>query len=158
MNDVVEAKLHPYRELCSEIHPGLWVGATPAMLGKKAEVDPMFNVVVQLYLDETYRGWSHQIIVSAHMHDTASSPSVPFPDEKVLKRLARFVSFSVSRMKPVLVHCHQGFNRSGLIAALALCLMGRKPNVAVMQVMQRRPGALFNQEFVDWILANGQKL
>lgn len=146
---------HRYRRFCSEVAPGLWIGSTPANAG---ETDPMFNVVVQLYSSEPYNYHAHQVLVTATMFDTATNPLNPFPDDKLLKNLARLTALAVARMKPVLVHCHQGLNRSGLVAALALCRMGVKPEAAVMQVMQRRQGSLFNRQFVEWILTNGVKI
>jgi len=53
----------------------------------------------------------------------------------------------------VLSHCGMGFNRSALLAGLILHRLGMSGPAAVERLRQRRPGALFNQRFVNYLLS-----
>ena len=52
----------------------------------------------------------------------------------------------------VLTHCNMGFNRSGLVAGLILKSLGMPGEVAVSRIRERRPGALYNDRFADYLL------
>lgn len=52
----------------------------------------------------------------------------------------------------VLSHCGMGLNRSALVAALILMRDGMPASRAVAQLRARRPGALFNETFANWLL------
>ena len=52
----------------------------------------------------------------------------------------------------VLTHCNMGFNRSGLVAGLILTSLGMPGAVAVSRIRERRPGALYNDRFADYLL------
>src|SRR5262245_38263164 len=47
----------------------------------------------------------------------------------------------------VVSHCGMGFNRSALVAGLALCRLGWSGKDAVARLRKCRPGALFNETF-----------
>jgi Dual specificity phosphatase, catalytic domain len=72
--------------------------------------------------------------------------------------VAGFVAALVESGNRVLIHCTQGLNRSGLVAALALMRMGRAPVDAIETVREARGedeegfGALGNDAFVGWLL------
>ena len=51
----------------------------------------------------------------------------------------------------VLSHCGMGFNRSALMAGLVLHALGMSGPDVVAQLRDRRPGALFNDVFADYI-------
>ena len=51
----------------------------------------------------------------------------------------------------VLSHCGMGFNRSALIAGAILHKLGQKGPDIVPRIRQRRPGALFNEIFADYL-------
>ena len=53
----------------------------------------------------------------------------------------------------VLSHCGMGLNRSALMAALILRYLGTEPGCAVDRCRERRPGALFNPIFADYLLS-----
>jgi len=54
----------------------------------------------------------------------------------------------------VLVRCQAGLNRSGLVTALVLVLAGWEPAEAIRHIRaQRSPHALFNRDFVRWLVA-----
>ena len=52
----------------------------------------------------------------------------------------------------VLSHCGMGFNRSALVAGMALCRLGMSGPEAVARLRSRRPGALFNERFAEFLL------
>ncbi len=51
----------------------------------------------------------------------------------------------------VLAHCGLGFNRSALLAGLILTELGHDGASAVERLRQRRPGALFNERFAEYL-------
>jgi dual specificity protein phosphatase-like protein len=52
----------------------------------------------------------------------------------------------------VLTHCNMGFNRSGLVAGLILTSLGMPGAAAVSRIRERRPGALYNDCFADYLV------
>jgi protein-tyrosine phosphatase len=46
-----------------------------------------------------------------------------------------------------------GFNRSALLAGLILHRLGMSGPAAVERLRQRRPGALFNEQFAAYLLS-----
>jgi len=74
------------------------------------------------------------------------------PDTKVLDVLADAVVRLIGLGHKVLVHCHRGKSRSGLFNAIVLmkiCNLDGK--TAVDLIRQKRPGALGNQTFVEYL-------
>ena len=57
----------------------------------------------------------------------------------------------------VLSHCGMGFNRSALVAGVILHKLGMPGPDVVQRLRERRPGALFNDCFADYLrsLGNG---
>jgi len=59
----------------------------------------------------------------------------------------------------VLVHCTEGLNRSGVVVARTLMVMGRTADEAIRLVRQQRGltvdgfPALGNEAFVEWLLS-----
>jgi len=51
----------------------------------------------------------------------------------------------------VLSHCGLGFNRSALVAGMILHKLGMPGAQAVQRIRERRPGALFNEVFADYL-------
>ena len=51
----------------------------------------------------------------------------------------------------VLSHCGMGFNRSALIAGLILHKLGTPGRQVVEQIRARRPGALYNDRFAEYL-------
>lgn len=68
------------------------------------------------------------------------------------EQCADLVASEVRSGRNVLVTCAAGLNRSGLVTALALRNMYRIPGVAaVAHVQSRRPGALSNSAFAEYV-------
>jgi ADP-ribosyl-[dinitrogen reductase] hydrolase len=73
------------------------------------------------------------------------------PDMPKLHAVARMAASLVEAGERVLSHCGMGFNRSALLAGLILVYMGAEGSRAVELLRGRRPGALFNQVFADYL-------
>lgn len=65
---------------------------------------------------------------------------------------ANFAVHQAKRGRKVLITCHAGINRSGIITALTVSLLyGCTGKKAVALIKERRPGALRNTSFVHHI-------
>lgn len=73
------------------------------------------------------------------------------PDLGKLHAVARLCATLVRSGHKVLTHCQMGFNRSALVAGLALVYLGMTGEAAVALLQSRRPGALFNEVFADYL-------
>ena len=69
------------------------------------------------------------------------------PNLVKIEALGRLVADLVSSDHRVLVHCRMGFNRSVLVIATALTYLGMTGLAALEHLRERRPGALFNENF-----------
>jgi protein-tyrosine phosphatase len=80
----------------------------------------------------------------------------PFHDEDVptlhkLHAVARLGAALVAAGERVLVHCQMGLNRSALVAGLVLVYSGLSGEDAVTRLQDRRPGALYNEAFCEYL-------
>jgi protein-tyrosine phosphatase len=75
------------------------------------------------------------------------------PDLNKLHALARLGAQLVTSGEKVLAHCGMGFNRSALVAALVLTHLGMTGADAVALLREKRPGALFNENFAEYLAA-----
>jgi hypothetical protein len=73
------------------------------------------------------------------------------PNVSKLEAVAHLGASLVRARHRVLSHCGLGFNRSALIAGLILCELGYTGPDAVTRLRARRPGALFNDTFADYL-------
>jgi protein-tyrosine phosphatase len=69
------------------------------------------------------------------------------PNLEKLDAVAELAARLIQEGHTVLSHCGMGFNRSALVAGLALCRLGLSGKEAVAQLRRCRPGALFNDCF-----------
>jgi len=74
------------------------------------------------------------------------------PDAEVIESLAMFLADLVRRGHRVLVHCSMGLNRSPLVAGAVLRRMGWGPEALIERLRERRPGALFNEAYCEYLL------
>ncbi|HEV2856331.1 MAG TPA: dual specificity protein phosphatase family protein [Thermoanaerobaculia bacterium] len=74
------------------------------------------------------------------------------PDLAKLHGVARLGASLVQAGHRVLSHCGMGFNRSALLAGLILRYLGLDGAQTVELLRQRRPGALFNQVFAEYLV------
>lgn len=75
------------------------------------------------------------------------------PDLNKLHALANLGARLVANGEKVLAHCGMGFNRSALVAGLVLIYLGMKGDDAVALLREKRPGALFNENFAAYLTA-----
>lgn len=75
------------------------------------------------------------------------------PDLHQLEAVVSLGAHLVANGHRVLSHCGMGFNRSALIAGRILHRLGMPGDVVVQRLRNRRPGALFNEEFARHILS-----
>jgi protein-tyrosine phosphatase len=73
------------------------------------------------------------------------------PDLVKIEALGRLVANLVASDHRVLVHCRMGFNRSVLVIATALTYLGMTGAAALEHLRERRPGALFNENFANHV-------
>jgi protein-tyrosine phosphatase len=75
------------------------------------------------------------------------------PDLNKLHAVARLGARLVTNGEKVLAHCGMGLNRSALLAGLVLTYLGMKGEDAVALLREKRPGALFNDNFAAYLAA-----
>jgi hypothetical protein len=75
------------------------------------------------------------------------------PDLIKLHALGRLAAEMVRQQRAVLIHCAMGFNRSPLMAGLALTYAGMSGAAALDLLRERRPGALYNAAYADYLAA-----
>src|SRR4029077_11072012 len=73
------------------------------------------------------------------------------PDTSKLRAIAEMAASLIREGHRVLAHCNMGFNRSGLVAGLILKALGMPGDAAVTRIRERRPGALYNDRFADYV-------
>lgn len=136
-----------------EIIGGLWMGghlfSDPEGRSHRVVVDRGFDLVVSL-VDRVDHGppagVDHRV--------------VPIPDDPLTSaqldavvRIATVTADAIRRGQAVLVRCHFGYNRSGLVVAQALVELGHEPADAIALIRDRRsPWALHNSHFEQYLL------
>lgn len=135
----------PATPIFSHIQGNLWMGGTPAHPSKPA-LDA-FQYIICLYPWEPYELDDHHVFIQAKLFDHGI-----IPDRGLLYSLATFVNYA-RLYGNVLVHCQQGWNRSGLVTALSLILGGDRPEDAIALLRKQRcPEVLCNKVFELWLM------
>ncbi|HWX40679.1 MAG TPA: dual specificity protein phosphatase [Blastocatellia bacterium] len=75
------------------------------------------------------------------------------PDLEKLHAIARLGAALIGTGHRVLSHCGMGLNRSALMAGLILTYLGMPGADAVDLLRQKRPGALYNENFANYLLS-----
>jgi hypothetical protein len=135
-----------------EIVPSLWMGGhfyrdlagtrVPVVVGAE------FDLVVSLYARDGHGPGA------GVEHHCVEVPDGPLTAEQIeaLCGLAEAASEAVGAGRRVLVRCHSGYNRSGLVVAQALMNLGYGSEDAVFLVRYRRSKwALNNPLFVEYL-------
>jgi protein-tyrosine phosphatase len=76
---------------------------------------------------------------------------VELPPINKLRAIARLAASLIADGHRVLSHCGMGFNRSALVAGMILVELGMPGPLAVERLRARRPGALYNDNFVAFL-------
>ncbi|MGW2395715.1 protein-tyrosine phosphatase family protein [Kitasatospora sp. NPDC001664] len=136
----------------NEIVPGLWMGGHvwTDRTGELhlAVVGGEFDLVASLYRSPGHGpapGVEHLV---AEMPDARLTGA----QLRAAERLAASVTGAVRSGRTVLVRCHSGYNRSGLVTAQALVGLGHRVPDAIDLIRRRRsPWALNNEVFVQYL-------
>ena len=124
-----------------------------------------------LYLSPKITDWSHllergiTVVIDLEGELDHGVPTLPnhilyvyfpiydedLPDLPKLHAVARMGAALVRQGHRVLSHCGMGFNRSALVAGLILMHMGLSGEETVQVLRQKRPGALFNERFAEYL-------
>ena len=80
----------------------------------------------------------------------------PFEDERLpdlvkLHALGQLAATMMQHQRAVLIHCAMGFNRSPLMAGVALTYLGLSGTQALELLRQKRVGALYNKTYADYV-------
>jgi len=82
-----------------------------------------------------------------------SDNTIEEEDEQAIRLVCGVVAEALREGRAVLVHCAQGWNRSGLIVAGTLVRLGMSPSDAVAHVRRDRGGGvLSNRSYLRWLL------
>lgn len=148
-----------YPQLHSMIAPNLFQGGTDdldvihlAQTNSRPRADLPFDAIVTMYAWARPADWNIQEF-------RYGVPDASISDID-LNRLRQAVEFGYDRWKAgdrVLVRCQAGLNRSGLVLALILIKDGLTPQEAINRIRENRGAdALFNADFHDWLLQEGE--
>ncbi|MFI6449565.1 protein phosphatase [Kitasatospora sp. NPDC050543] len=136
----------------NEIRSGLWMGGhiwtdgTGAL--QTAVVDSEFDLVISLF---TSPGHGPHPAVEHLVTEIPDGPLTPGQIHAV-RELARTAAHAVRNGRTVLVRCHSGYNRSGLVTAQCLIELGQDAGAAVDLIRRRRsPWALNNGTFQQYL-------
>jgi protein-tyrosine phosphatase len=113
-------------------------------------LDRGINVVIDLEGDVDHgvpTDVDHFLYVYLPIHDGE------MPDLDRLHAVAKMAATLLKRGDRVLSHCGLGLNRSALMAALILMYNGMSAPDAVERLQTRRPGALYNDVFRNYLLS-----
>ena len=144
--------------LYSEIAPNLFMGGTAdedvihqAVAYNKARTDLPFDAIITMYAWANPADWRVQEFRYG-IYDSAIA-------DIDLDRLKQAVEFGYNRWLSgdrVLVRCQAGLNSSGLVTALIMMSTGLDAETAIEQIRKNRADvALFNNNYVEWLMSEG---
>ena len=139
----------------TEIVPGLYQGGTEDhdVLSRAGDDFRLrgsypFDTVITLYASAQPVPWGVEELRFGFLDSTLG-----IGEAGTVIRAARFTFDRWLAGAEVLIRCQAGMNRSGLVTALTLTMAGLTPAQAITQIrLQRGPGCLFNQHFVQWLV------
>jgi cyclin-dependent kinase inhibitor 3 (CDKN3) len=136
----------------NEIVTRLWMGGhhyrDKAGSRQAAIVGTEFDLVLSLYQRDGH-GPADQV-----EHHYAKTPDGPLTPDEIASicRMAALAAEALGEGRRVLVRCHSGYNRSGLVVAQTLITMGYSTEDAIFLIRYRRSKwALNNPLFVDYL-------
>ena len=130
----------------NEIVANLWIGRLDIEPADAFEAG--FQVVVML--EEVTRNEVRPPRGGLFLSWPIEDSDEELPDEDTLELVVDLVARSIRAERPTLITCMGGLNRSGLVAAMALCRLGRSPDEAIELVRAARgPYALGNELFEE---------
>ncbi|MER8184797.1 protein phosphatase [Kitasatospora sp. NPDC094015] len=145
-------EIEPPRAPWSEIRPGLWMGGhywvDPAGEMQPVVVDDEFDLVLSLF------GRPGHGPAPGVEHHVAEVPDAPLSSAELarVRALAALAERALRDGRAVLVRCHSGYNRSGLVVAETLRLLGHDHPTALGLIRRHRsPWALNNTVFEQYL-------
>ncbi|MEU7872435.1 hypothetical protein [Dactylosporangium sp. NPDC049140] len=138
----------PWNEIVTRLRMGghHYAGVGGAVL--PVVVGDEFDVVVSLH---ERHGHGPPAGVEHHCVDVPDQP-LRADEIQAVGRVAELTASAVHAGLRVLVRCHRGYNRSGLVIGHALVLLGHRPDDAIGLIRRRRsPRALNNETFVEYL-------
>lgn len=147
-----DQEIPPPRSPWNEVAERLWMGGHE-WLDERGElrfavVTDEFDVVVSLFTRPGHGpGPGREHVV----YEIPDGPLTPAQIDRVAE-LAVWTADQVRAGRKVLVRCHSGYNRSGLLTTQTLIELGIDTRTAINQVRQARTEwALHNLTFVDYL-------
>ena len=136
----------------NQIRLGLWMGGhywtdDHGEL-QFAVVGAEFDMVVSLYSKEGHGP------ADGVEHHVATMPDGRLNADQIgrVQELAVITAQAITNGRNVLVRCHAGYNRSGLVAAQALIHLGYDARSAILLIRRKRsPWALHNRMFEQYL-------
>ncbi|MFC0437816.1 dual specificity protein phosphatase family protein [Kutzneria buriramensis] len=148
-----DRNIPPPRSPWNEVFDDLWMGGHEYVDEKgelrDAVVTDEFDLVISLYKQP---GHGPQ---KGKRHIVYQIPDGPLTPKQIarLRELAEWTGDRVRMGRKVLIRCHSGYNRSGLLTAQILIELHVNPHAAIELVRRARGRwALNNQIFVDYLL------
>jgi protein-tyrosine phosphatase len=138
------AKAHPF----TQVYPNLFMGSKRAIMNRDAgDFDVYVSTAAEIKPPRSIRGDFKSYHISL---DDAPWDFGAHPDEVVeLVAIAADLAMLVKTGHKVLIFCHMGMNRSGLMTALTLMQLGLTWQQALANIRQRHGCTLSNKSFVD---------
>jgi hypothetical protein len=137
----------PY--VANHVHRDVWMGGIPPIGMSLAEnFDCLVLSACEYQSPQVYHG----VQVTTAFIDDSEAPFTMEERKQAVAAAGKVISWMKDGLR-VLSTCHAGRNRSGLVAAIALCKgAGLSPDQAIAAVRSARgPHALSNRNFVQFI-------
>lgn len=134
---------------CTRIAPRLWQGGVHGFNGCRIAIKSV-DIVVLLAPDAEVQIASPRPVL-LDLRDSASD----LHQLDILHPLAAQLARAIRRGKRVLILCHEGRNRSGLVTGLTLWNLGYLGRDAVRLIKSRRRDALSNEHFARYLKTLG---
>jgi protein-tyrosine phosphatase len=139
-----------YYTSATQIYPNLWQGAEHAYrnytIGK---LDAIFLMANGCQPPDSE--FNDVEVIRVPLEDRNPPKTGTFDRAE---QTAHWVANAIMAGKKVLVSCASGYNRSGLVVALALRLLTGNSGIECVKLIQeKRPLALHNQAFVVFVLS-----
>ena len=148
-----------YPQLYSMIAPNLFQGGTDdldvnhlAQVNNFPRTDMPFDSIVTMYAWARPADWKVQ-----EFRYGVPDAKIEDIDLDRLREAVHFADHHLQKGDRVLIRCQAGLNRSGLVTALVLIKQGFSAQTAIDLIRKHRgEDALFNHNFVNWLLAKGE--
>lgn len=130
----------------------LWQGGVPAGVREVNDFDLVVNCSYELPdIQQSSGGLYFRLdLDDARMYESM---------QRTIRLASGVVASVVRDGLRVLVHCTQGWNRSGVVVARSLIYLGVEPATAICLVQEYRdPMALCNAHFTAWLMREGPSL